>query len=50
MRTDGSINRRAIDERARMLREKLLAIQERRVPDTHGWISEVLHCDAGMNP
>ncbi len=31
----------AIDERARVLRERLLAIQERRAPDPFGWISEV---------
>ncbi|HEV7432978.1 MAG TPA: branched-chain amino acid aminotransferase [Steroidobacteraceae bacterium] len=31
----------AIDERARILRERLLAIQERRAPDPYGWISEV---------
>ena len=30
-----------IDERARILREKLLAIQERRAPDPYGWITEV---------
>jgi branched-chain amino acid aminotransferase len=30
-----------IDERARLLRERLLAIQERRAPDPYGWISEV---------
>ncbi len=29
------------DERARMLRERLLAIQERRAADPYGWISEV---------
>lgn len=31
----------AVDERARLLRERLLAIQERRAPDPYGWISEV---------
>ena len=30
-----------IDERAGTLRERLLAIQERRAPDPYGWISEV---------
>jgi len=30
-----------LDERARILRENLLAIQERRVADPYGWISEV---------
>jgi branched-chain amino acid aminotransferase len=30
-----------VDERARILRERLLAIQERRVPDPHGWTCEV---------
>jgi len=30
-----------VDERARLLREQLLAIQERRAPDPYGWISEV---------
>jgi branched-chain amino acid aminotransferase len=30
-----------VDERARVLRERLLAIQERRAPDPYGWISEV---------
>ncbi len=30
-----------VDERARELRERLLAIQERRVPDPYGWIREV---------
>jgi len=29
------------DERARVLRERLLAIQERRAPDPHGWTCEV---------
>jgi branched-chain amino acid aminotransferase len=31
----------SIDERARVLRERLLAIQERRAADPYGWISEV---------
>jgi branched-chain amino acid aminotransferase len=31
----------AVDERARILRERLLAIQERRTPDPFGWIHEV---------
>ena len=31
----------AVDERARTLREQLLAIQERRAPDPYGWTSEV---------
>ena len=31
----------AVDERARILRERLLAIQERRAPDPYGWIREV---------
>jgi branched-chain amino acid aminotransferase len=30
-----------IDERSRTLRERLLAIQERRAPDPYGWTSEV---------
>jgi branched-chain amino acid aminotransferase len=30
-----------IDKRARTLRERLLAIQERRAPDPYGWTSEV---------
>ncbi len=30
-----------IDQEARALRERLLAIQERRAPDPHGWIREV---------
>lgn len=30
-----------IDREARLLRERLLAIQERRAPDPHGWIREV---------
>jgi branched-chain amino acid aminotransferase len=30
-----------VDERARMLRERLLAIQERRAPDPHAWTREV---------
>jgi branched-chain amino acid aminotransferase len=30
-----------VDERARVLRERLLAIQERRAPDPYGWTSEV---------
>jgi branched-chain amino acid aminotransferase len=30
-----------VDDRARILRERLLAIQERRMPDPHGWVSEV---------
>jgi len=30
-----------IDERARILRERLLAIQERRTPDPYDWTSEV---------
>ena len=30
-----------VDERARILRERLLAIQERRAPDPFGWIEEV---------
>ena len=29
------------DERARLLRERLLEIQERRAPDPYGWVSEV---------
>jgi branched-chain amino acid aminotransferase len=32
---------RVIDERARILRERLLAIQEKRAPDPYGWTSEV---------
>ncbi len=32
---------RTLDERARHLRERLLAIQERRAPDPYGWITEV---------
>lgn len=40
--TDGREYRPAvIDERARALRERLLAIQERRAPDPHGWTCEV---------
>jgi branched-chain amino acid aminotransferase len=40
--TDGREYRPAvIDERARTLRERLLAVQERRAPDPYGWISEV---------
>jgi branched-chain amino acid aminotransferase len=31
----------AIDKEAKTLRERLLAIQERRAPDPHGWIREV---------
>ncbi len=31
----------AIDVRARILRERLLAIQERRAPDPYGWTSDV---------
>ena len=31
----------SVDERARVLRERLLAIQERRTPDPYGWITEV---------
>lgn len=31
----------AVDQRARVLRERLLEIQERRAPDPYGWISEV---------
>ena len=31
-----------IDARARELRERLLAIQERRAPDPYGWTSEVI--------
>lgn len=31
----------AVDERARSLRDQLLAIQERRAPDPYGWTSEV---------
>ena len=30
-----------VDEQARILREKLLAIQERRAPDPYGWTAEV---------
>jgi len=30
-----------VDERARILREQLLAVQERRAPDPHGWTREV---------
>ena len=30
-----------VDDRARILRERLLAIQERRAPDPYGWISDV---------
>jgi hypothetical protein len=30
-----------LDERARILRERLLAIQEKRAPDPYGWTSEV---------
>jgi branched-chain amino acid aminotransferase len=30
-----------VDERARILRERLLAIQERRAPDPYGWTCEV---------
>lgn len=32
---------RVVDERARTLRERLLAIQERRAPDPYGWTTEV---------
>jgi branched-chain amino acid aminotransferase len=32
---------RVIDERARILREGLLAIQEKRAPDPYGWTNEV---------
>jgi branched-chain amino acid aminotransferase len=32
---------RVIDERARILRERLLAIQEKRAPDPYGWTSDV---------
>ena len=40
--TDGREYRPAvIDKRARILRERLLAIQERRVPDPFGWTCEV---------
>jgi branched-chain amino acid aminotransferase len=39
---DGSEYRpAAVDERARILRERLLAIQERRAPDPYNWTSEV---------
>ena len=39
---DGSEYRPVVvDERARVLREKLLAIQERRISDPYGWITEV---------
>lgn len=31
-----------VDVRARVLREQLLAIQEKRSPDTYGWTSEVV--------
>ena len=30
-----------VDEQAGVLREQLLAIQERRAPDPYGWITEV---------
>lgn len=30
-----------IDARARILRERLLEIQERRTPDPYGWTSDV---------
>jgi branched-chain amino acid aminotransferase len=30
-----------VDKEAKILRERLLAIQERRVPDPYGWITEV---------
>ena len=30
-----------VDDRARILRERLLAIQERRAPDPHGWTTDV---------
>ncbi len=40
--TDGSEYRPAVvDERARILREQLLAIQERRTPDPYNWTCEV---------
>ena len=32
---------REVDQHAKLLREQLLSIQERRVPDPYGWISEV---------
>lgn len=35
----------AVDERARILRDRLLAIQERRTPDPYGWTSEVTALD-----
>jgi branched-chain amino acid aminotransferase len=41
--TDGREYRPAvIDGRARVLRERLLAIQERRAPDPYGWTSDVI--------
>lgn len=41
--TDGSQYRpRVVDDRARVLRERLLAIQERRAPDPYGWTSDVI--------
>jgi branched-chain amino acid aminotransferase len=40
--TDGREYRPAsLDQRARILREQLLAIQERRAPDPYGWTTEV---------
>jgi len=41
--TDGRQYRpAAVDDRARVLREQLLAIQERRAPDPYGWTSDVI--------
>lgn len=41
--TDGSQYRpRVVNDRARVLRERLLAIQERRAPDPYGWTSDVI--------
>jgi hypothetical protein len=39
---DGREYRPAVlDQEARILRERLLAIQERRAPDPYGWTREV---------
>jgi branched-chain amino acid aminotransferase len=40
--TDGrQYQPKEVDARARILRERLLAVQERRAPDPYGWITEV---------
>src|SRR5580658_7874970 len=38
-----------IDERARILREQLLAVQERRAPDPYGWTCEVTPLSAPLS-